>query len=1152
MSGTHAGTYVGIGVREYGVSEADAMHEWLPYAVHDVECLRRALGGDFEGEPLFNPTGQAARDHLQKVKNSKNAGGPLILLWSGHAEQSASGLRLLTTDETSAGILITDVAEPLALSGHSQLLFIIDACNSGEAVIPATVVARAVMELRPPDAPHVWFGVLASCKAVEKARDGAFGKRLEHIIARGPNFDALDPLVADYLRMRWSEHNERVTGADVCDALVKSWDADFQTPDYLNGGSAWFMIRNPLFDAVAPEHVVEHLLRAARGAAQHDERSWFTGRTTQVNKVVEWVRSPVAGIRVVTGSAGTGKSAVVGRVVSLANTAERKRLFAEGFPLTHDDPGERSVAAHLHARGLTSDLMANLIDGDLTRVGILSAAPGGLRNASELVAAMQRAGPNTTNSRSGREPVIAPPVIIVDGLDEARGTSKPGEMASSLSPRNKARGEAFEIVDELLLPLAPFAEVIVAARELRDPGTGESLIKTLAPTGGPILDLDDPALEAHGRKDVYDYVIARLESVSPLMDPSAVAAYLTRGDRSEVARTFLVARIVTDQLRAEPVDTAQPQWERRVHASIAAAFNADVAQVDNPAHRTLPEHTHPKDFARRLLTALTWAYGAGFPEDEWITVANALDASLQIDRDDINWALHELGRYIVQDGEAGVAVYRVVHQSLADVLRPQFQASADQPFDPNAELVANALLHRYLEFLKGGLPSEELTYFSRHGMQHANAGGPNTLPTFESLTEIDERLRLNFALVAHSIAGFLSGFRNSGASLSALQIAVANYRKVVSEADPDQLLVFAYALFTLGPLLSLLGHTEQAPKPAGEAVAVFRKLAADEPDRMVDLARALDSFAIFLSEAGGTEDALEPAREAVTLYKRLVLDAPLLRKDLARAESQLAMCLANHGAKLERIGHYEEALKLTDEALTIFRGVATDDSADDLLKVGKVLVNLSVVLYSMGRKPEAFERASEAASILLGLSTEDTACSPDLAEALAFVGGKLSQMGHNEEALKLTAEAAVIYRRLAAENPSHLSDLAQALAFVGGTLSQMGRNEEALKFTAEAAVIYRRLAAENPSHLSDLAQALANLGGILALMHRYDRAVEPAAEALAILQTLTADEPAHLPNRDIAERNLNAIYRGLAQGNPPNDRRRRGRWRRHHNADGSP
>src|SRR6185369_6711574 len=97
------------------------------------------------------------------------------------------------------------------------------------------------------------------------------------------------------------------------------------------------MLPNPFWNPDAPPQVVEHLLFAARSDAV-GAKSWFTGRTAEVDRVVSWVQSGIPGVRVVTGLAGTGKSAIVGRVVSASVESERKNLDAQG-PLGHRDPG---------------------------------------------------------------------------------------------------------------------------------------------------------------------------------------------------------------------------------------------------------------------------------------------------------------------------------------------------------------------------------------------------------------------------------------------------------------------------------------------------------------------------------------------------------------------------------------------------------------------------------------------------------------------------------------------------------------------------------------------------------------------------------------------------------------------------------------------
>jgi hypothetical protein len=147
------------------------------------------------------------------------------------------------------------------------------------------------------------------------------------------------------------------------------------------------------------------------------------------------------------------------------------------------------------------------------------------------------------------------------------------------------------------------------------------------------------------------------------MDPAVVADRLVGGATQPEDRPFLLARVVTDQLRAAPIDTSTPNWERYLARSIESAFDVDLARVAAPG-AGLPGGTSPAGLARVMLTALTWAFGAGFPEKEWLAVASRL-AEVELGREQVSWVLEGLGRYVVQDGEGGTAVYRVAHQSRA-------------------------------------------------------------------------------------------------------------------------------------------------------------------------------------------------------------------------------------------------------------------------------------------------------------------------------------------------------------------------------------------------------------------------------------------------------------------------------------------------------
>jgi hypothetical protein len=95
-----------------------------------------------------------------------------------------------------------------------------------------------------------------------------------------------------------------------------------------------------------------------------------------------------------------GKTAIAGRVVSLSNPAEWDLLQGAG-EWGHADPGERSVAAHVHARGMTADRAVEDIAWQLVRAGMLRAQQE-RRNTADLTGQVQRGA--------------APPVIVVDSL----------------------------------------------------------------------------------------------------------------------------------------------------------------------------------------------------------------------------------------------------------------------------------------------------------------------------------------------------------------------------------------------------------------------------------------------------------------------------------------------------------------------------------------------------------------------------------------------------------------------------------------------------------------------------------------------------------------------------------------------------------------
>ena len=308
--------------------------------------------------------------------------------------------------------------------------------------------------------------------------------------------------------------------------------------------------------------------------------SWFTGRTVEVDQVVGWVRS---GRRVCMchGSAGTGKTAIAGRVVSLSNPVEREQVLADGRAM--GTPTRGAVGDGARAR-------PGADRGSGRRLDRRSAGAGGGADRATGPAERRRGG-RAGAARGGESAAV--PVIVVDGLDEARS-------------------HAFTIAQDLLMRLAPYAVVIVSTRELRRGEAEPSLLDVLT-VGTAELDLDDPTAQQRGRADMRAYIAGRLGG----MDRGSTRVRSLVSSRGGTSMTdgspFLLARLVTDQLRSSPVDTSRSGWHHQVSHSIEDAFDADLAGRGPGRPGDCCRPLAPRVPARVLLGALTWGLGAGLP-----------------------------------------------------------------------------------------------------------------------------------------------------------------------------------------------------------------------------------------------------------------------------------------------------------------------------------------------------------------------------------------------------------------------------------------------------------------------------------------------------------------------------------------------------------
>ena len=379
----------------------------------------------------------------------------------------------------------------------------------------------------------------------------------------------------------------------------------------------------------------QHWRPRARGVYADTTPGWyFTGRTVLLRELTGWLDErglPGRVVRVVTGPAGTGKSAVLAWLCALSDPQLRAEIAAARPAALADAaavPAAGRVKAAVWARDLDTDGAAAALASALALPEATGAA------VEDVLAAVKDLDPA---ERTGL-------VVVLDALDEAR------------TPRDIAR--------QLLLPLARDLGVKVLAGTR--PGPDNELLSAFGERA-VTYRLDDPAW--FDRQDLADYAAACLRAD---FDPDLPSGYRTDpGACRQVAKAiaaaadsnFLVAGLAARTRADEPViDVSAPGWRHRQW------FPAEVGQAFDDYLYRFGENERR---ARDLLRAVAYAEGHGLPADElWAAMASALAAPRRYSSDDLAWLLDSAASYLVESGsEHGQPVYRIFHQALINHLR---------------------------------------------------------------------------------------------------------------------------------------------------------------------------------------------------------------------------------------------------------------------------------------------------------------------------------------------------------------------------------------------------------------------------------------------------------------------------------------------------
>lgn len=536
-------------------------------------------------------------------------------------------------DPAATALASEDLLRILMRTGLGNLLVILDTCyGAAGAADGAGVVLRTVArQFNDAGTGGVWL--LSSARVKDEAVEGEFIDALyaalrevaERTGQRQQYLDLVD--VVDEINRTLAERGawqRAELAAGMVTGLAPFLDNSNFVPHLPREDTDLeqqrLLVRRDLYDHFGPR---------SRGVEFDAEPGlYFHGRERALEHLVGWLtaeRGDSRG-RIVTGSPGCGKSAVVGRIVAMSDPTYRRVLVHEDEPAAGKVPA-RLVDSAVHAR---HKLLPQIVDQIAAELGMeVDGAGQLLREIGQMARRRDRV------------------VIVVDALDEA---------GSGTSADSGGKGEPRRIARELLRPLSEIPGVRLLV------GTRAELVDSLG-SAMRVLDLDD--LAYLGTDDIAGYVTKVLLAEN---EPDVRTPYRGRPETARLvgaavadraAGVFLVARMTARGLRSadEPIDTSKPGWRDELPSEIGEAFEDYLTRFGVDESRV-----------RSLLTPLAFAEGQGLPRTLWPQLASGL-ASTPFGENDVDWLLDKAGAYIAEVTDHGRSVYRLYHQALAEHLR---------------------------------------------------------------------------------------------------------------------------------------------------------------------------------------------------------------------------------------------------------------------------------------------------------------------------------------------------------------------------------------------------------------------------------------------------------------------------------------------------
>ncbi|MEU6304037.1 hypothetical protein [Streptomyces chartreusis] len=452
-------------------------------------------------------------------------------------------------------------------------------------------------------------------------------------------------------------------------------------------------------DALAALTVDErrHFVEKAAGGELGEQTWYFEGRETERYDVLSWLATTPEGLLVVTGPAGSGKSALLGHVLihtrpELADALSRAGHLADLPPGTPGATGAFDLAVHL--TGITPQALLDRIVDAVK----LDPLPSDHPLESQMARLTGRLADRRLRTPPGEDGTRTF-TLLADALDEAH--------------------LPLVIAEEVLRPLArtPGVRVVVGTRrstlegpDLPVPDNGD-LLDALGVSEAGEHPCDEVLVVRHDREATIRYIRRRLRTAHARGALTVGQEDIERTVHAlgRIEREFLFARLAVHEILHDPTLVLDP---------------APLLDTDHRGlfARAVQRLTAVSPVHRHLLEALALSHGHGLPDrdDIWSATATALmppEGVLPIAGEDIVRLIDGGAPYLMAATESGQTVYRLAHRAFIE----HFARPTHPQDDERHRRITTSLARR----ADAQLPDEQPNAYVRHHLaDHAALGGP--------------------------------------------------------------------------------------------------------------------------------------------------------------------------------------------------------------------------------------------------------------------------------------------------------------------------------------------------------------------------------------------------------------------------------------------